>query len=83
MGRAFNRLESGCPHAHGIAQRLRLGWYRPVHAKSASTPEVRALLTASKLIQAKARHRVRHARSAARVQLKGWSQPWSVRNAYP
>ena len=39
--------------ARGIAQLLRLGWYRPVHAKSASAQEVRSLLTARKLIQAK------------------------------
>lgn len=39
--------------ARGIAQLLRLGWYRPVHAKSASSQEVRALLTARKLIQGK------------------------------
>ena len=39
--------------ARGIAQLLRLGWYRPVHAKSASAREVRALLTARKLIQTK------------------------------
>ena len=39
--------------ARGIAQLLRLGWYRPVHAKSISAQEVRALLTARKLIQAK------------------------------
>ena len=39
--------------ARGIAQLLRLGWYRPVHAKSASAQEIRALLTARKLIQAK------------------------------
>src|SRR5258708_27635452 len=39
--------------ARGIAQLLRLGWYRPVHVKSASAQEVRALLTARKLIQAK------------------------------
>jgi transposase len=39
--------------ARGIAQLLRLGWYRAVHAKSASAQEVRALLTARKLIQAK------------------------------
>jgi transposase len=39
--------------ARGIAQLLRLGWYRPVHAKSASAQEVRALLTARKLIQGK------------------------------
>jgi transposase len=39
--------------ARGIAQLLRLGWYRPVHAKSVSAQEVRALLTARKLMQAK------------------------------
>ena len=39
--------------ARGIAQLLRLGWYRPVHAKSASAQEVRSLLTARKLIQSK------------------------------
>jgi transposase len=39
--------------ARGIAQLLRLGWYRPVHAKSASSQEVRALLTARKLMQSK------------------------------
>lgn len=39
--------------ARGIAQLLRLGWYRSVHAKSVSAQEVRALLTARKLVQAK------------------------------
>jgi transposase len=39
--------------ARGIAQLLRLGWYRPVHAKSATAQEVRSLLTARKLIQCK------------------------------
>ena len=39
--------------ARGIAQLLRLGWYRAVHAKSASSQEMRALLTARKLIQGK------------------------------
>lgn len=39
--------------ARGIAQLLRLGWYRPVHAKSASAQEVRSLLTARKLLQGK------------------------------
>jgi transposase len=29
---------------------LRLGWYRPVHPKSSSAQEVRALLTARKLV---------------------------------
>jgi transposase len=39
--------------ARGIAQLLRLGWFRPVHSKSAGAQEVRALLTARKLIQGK------------------------------
>ena len=39
--------------ARGIAQLLRLGWYRSVHAKSAGSQEMRALLTARKLIQGK------------------------------
>jgi transposase len=39
--------------ARGIAQLLRLGWYRSVHAKSVSAQEVRSLLTARKLILAK------------------------------
>lgn len=39
--------------ARGIAQLLRSGWYRPVHAKSVSAQEVRSLLTARKLMQAK------------------------------
>lgn len=39
--------------ARGIAQLLRSGWYRPVHAKSVSAQEVRALLTARKLMQGK------------------------------
>ncbi|MCF3947528.1 IS110 family RNA-guided transposase, partial [Acidiphilium iwatense] len=39
--------------ARGIAQLLRMGWYRPVHAKSAGAQEVRALLVGRKLLQAK------------------------------
>ena len=39
--------------ARGIAQLLRLGWYRRVHAKSANAQEVRALLTSRKLMQGK------------------------------
>jgi transposase len=34
--------------ARGIAQLMRMGWFRPVHAKSASSQEVRALLVARK-----------------------------------
>src|SRR5215208_6660542 len=39
--------------ARGIAQLLRLGWFRPVHCKSVSAQEMRALLTARKLLQTK------------------------------
>ncbi len=39
--------------ARGIAQLLRMGWYRPVHAKSANAQDVRALLVGRKLLQAK------------------------------
>jgi transposase len=39
--------------ARGIAQLLRLGWFRSVHCKSVSAQETRALLTVRKLLQAK------------------------------
>ncbi len=39
--------------ARGIAQLLRMGWYRLVHAKSVGSQEVRALLVGRKLLQAK------------------------------
>lgn len=39
--------------ARGIAQLMRLGWFRPVHCKTAAAQEVRALLTARKLVQSK------------------------------
>ncbi len=39
--------------ARGIAQLLRMGWYRPVHAKSPDSRDVRALLVGRKLLQGK------------------------------
>ena len=39
--------------ARGIAQLMRLGWFRPVHCKSVGAQETRALLSARKLIQSK------------------------------
>jgi transposase len=39
--------------ARGIAQLLRMGWYRPVHRKSVSSQEIRALLGARKQLQIK------------------------------
>src|SRR5512133_1949787 len=41
--------------ARGIAQLLRMGWYRPVHRKSPPAQEVRALLAGRKLLQAQLR----------------------------
>src|ERR687895_47255 len=39
--------------ARGIAQLLRMGWYRPVHRKSPPAQEVRALLVGRKLLRGK------------------------------
>jgi len=39
--------------ARGIAQLLRMGWYRPVHRKSPPAQEVRALLVGRKLLHGK------------------------------
>jgi transposase len=39
--------------ARGIAQLIRLGWFRPVHCKSMAAQETRAVLTARKLVQSK------------------------------
>jgi transposase len=56
---AFNAMpvKTDRKDARGIAQLMRLGWFRPVHCKSLAAQEVRALLTARKLVQAK-RHDV-------------------------
>src|SRR5215470_10480756 len=41
--------------ARGIAQLIRMGWFRPVHAKSVGSQETRALLVARKLLLGKLR----------------------------
>ena len=41
--------------ASGIAQLMRLGWFRAVHCKSIEAQETRAVLTARKLLQSKLR----------------------------
>jgi transposase len=53
--------------ARGIAQLLRMGWYRPVHRKSLPSQEVRALLGASKQMQIKAMDLEHNPRSIAIV----------------
>jgi transposase len=39
--------------ARGIAELVRIGWFRPVHCKSMSAQETRAVLTARKLVETK------------------------------
>src|SRR5215467_2946984 len=39
--------------ARGMAQLVRMGWFRPVHVKTVSAQEIRALLTARDLLQRK------------------------------
>jgi transposase len=41
--------------ARGIAELMRMGWFRPVHCKSMSAQETRAILTARRLIDSKLR----------------------------
>ena len=50
-------VKSDRKDAQGIAQLMRLGWFRSVHCKSVAAQEMRALLTARKLLQGK-RHDV-------------------------
>src|SRR4029077_1409148 len=52
--------------ARGIAQLMRLGWFRPVHCKSLGAQELRAMLTARKLIQSKLRDVENHLRGILR-----------------
>jgi transposase len=46
-------IKSDRNDAGGIAQLMRLGWFRPVHCKSVGAQEQRAVLTARKLLQSK------------------------------
>jgi transposase len=48
-----HRLALAPKRSLGIAQLMRLGWFRPVHCKSILAQETRALLTARKLVQSK------------------------------
>jgi transposase len=54
--------------ARGIAELMRLGWFRPVHCKSMEAQETRAMLTARKLVQ-KGLHEVE---SSLRGVLRGF-----------
>jgi transposase len=52
--------------ARGIAQLMRLGWFRPVHCKSLAAQKLRAMLTARKLVQSKLRDVENHLRGILR-----------------
>jgi transposase len=52
--------------ARGIAQLMRLGWFRPVHCKSIGAQETRAMLTARKLVQSKLQDVENHLRGILR-----------------
>src|SRR5438445_1956903 len=52
--------------ARGIAQLMRLGWFRPVHCKSMEAQETRAMLTSRKLVQSKLQDVENHLRGNLR-----------------
>ena len=52
--------------ARGIAQLVRLGWFRPVHCKSMEAQETRAMLTSRKLVQSKLQDVENHLRGILR-----------------
>jgi transposase len=54
--------------ARGIAQLMRLGWFRAVHCKSMGAQETRAVLTARKLLQQK----LRDVEASVRGTLRGF-----------
>src|SRR5690606_39969445 len=58
--------------ARGIAQLMRLGWFRPVHCKSIEAQEMRAVLTARKLLQSKLHDVENCLRSEERRVGKAW-----------
>ena len=55
--------------ARGLAQLIRMGWFRPVHAKSMGSQEVRALLVARK--QLLGRRGIEHSGNSARRRFEG------------
>ena len=58
--------------ARGIAQLLRMGWFRPVHRKSPDAQEVRALLVGAQAPASQAAGcRAQHPRHPARLRAQG------------
>src|ERR1700726_4261396 len=59
--------------ARGIAQLMRLGWFRPVHCKSLPAQEIRAADGAQAAADQEPRRRDEPARGAARFRAEIWS----------
>jgi transposase len=58
--------------ARGLAQLIRMGWFRPVHAKSIGSREIRALLVARKQLLGKVAGRgIEHSGNPARLRPEG------------
>src|ERR1043166_4957469 len=70
VSKAFEAMpvKSDRNDARNIAQLMRLGWFRPVHCKSIVAQEVRAMLTARKLVQSK----LRDVENSLRGMLRGF-----------
>ena len=71
--------------ARGIAQMMRLGWYRAVHVKNIEMQKMRTLLTSRKLLKAQTdRPREPHSWCAAGLWIARWSRrPRSLRSPRP
>ena len=70
--------------AEGIARLLHLGWFRPVHCKSVSAQEIRAVLGARKAVQqSMIALAIIPARVAAELRAQsGRNIPWQVRTSH-
>lgn len=71
--------------ARGIAQLLRMGWYRPVHAKSVLLQGYPGYSCWTQTFAGQAsRCRAQHPRHPAWLRTEGRrSEPWKVRGPYP
>jgi len=61
------RNKTGRNDARGIAQMMRLGWYRAVHVKNIDMQKMRTLLTSRKLLKRKLIDLENHIRGALRA----------------
>jgi transposase len=65
--------------ARGIAELMRMGWFRPVHCKSISAQETRAILTTRTLIESK----LRDVEMSLRGVLRGFGLKVGIRPRRP